>query len=503
MPDRRRASLRLIPLLAIIGLPAAASAQMRPTLIRDATILTGDGQTIAGDLLIQGDKIGALGPNIDAPFLAKKVRGKGKFITPGLIDVCSTLGVRAAGASDNPTARALDSFDRFDSDAIRDALAHGVTTICIPALSREGVGGVAAVVRLIPGGEPADITLDADFAMCATLGGLSNQGTFGRIGAAVALRRMLDEAKQYREAQDFYKEDLEEYEKKIKERAEKEAAGKPADGPKTDTPPPSKPEPPRPAQPSDRPRRRPPRPGTAFLPGAAPVESLAVDDSPAGAFAEGEPPAKPDEARKDEIQKPPAPPREAAKEALLRVLDGELPLRVTADRPEDILNALEIAEEFNVRLIIDGGTGAHLVADRLAEREIPVVLRAPAPPQRFIGGAWRYHDDRGVATLLQAGVTVYCASGAAADSPTRQLALRAAQLAGHAAKPDDALAWITSRAARLLELDERLGRLAPGMAADLVIWTAHPLSPEARVERVFINGQEVYRAGESDKDDDS
>lgn len=517
MPAKSIAAGRLLPIIAVLASAAHLSlGQLRPTLIRDATILTGEGQELEkASLLIQGDKIGSLGTAIEGGFLTKKINARGKFITPGLIDVWSTLGLRTANANAGATARAADAWDRFDNDAIKAALAQGVTTIYVPASSREGLGGHGAVFRLIPGGSAADVLLKGDAAMCATLGGSSNQGAIGRIVAASNLRRAFEDAKQYREAQDFYKEDLEEYEKKIKERAEKEGTEKKdgqagPEGPKDAQKDAPKPTPPaRPARPVNPRRPRSADVGETVESDSAAVESGSPEESDAP-LATNEQPPKPDdgkpgdEKKKDEIQKPVEPPRDAAKEALLKVLDGDLPLRVAADRPEDILNAIEIAEAFNLRLIVEGATGAHLVAERLAERETPVIQRASAPPQQFSGGVWRYYDPAGVATLFAAKVRVYCGSGPADGFPTRHLALNAARLVAQGMNPETALATITTEAAQLLGIDERTGKLAPGMAADLVIWSAHPLSPAARVERVFINGQEVYRATKADdKEDES
>ena len=75
-------------------------------------------------------------------------------------------------------------------------------------------------------------------------------------------------------------------------------------------------------------------------------------------------------------RKPKAPPPDRKSELLLRVIDGELPLRVEVHRPEDIFNVLEVSREFNLRLIIEGGSGAHLLAEKLAEADVTVIRRS-------------------------------------------------------------------------------------------------------------------------------
>src|SRR6202020_978328 len=65
-----------------------------PTLIRGATILTATDKEIAnGDVLMQDGKIKAVGRNLTAPAGAPVIDGKGKFVTPGIIDIHSHLGV--------------------------------------------------------------------------------------------------------------------------------------------------------------------------------------------------------------------------------------------------------------------------------------------------------------------------------------------------------------------------------------------------------------------------
>ncbi len=486
----------------------ALRAQSRALAIRDATILTGDGQELErATVVIQEGKISAVGKGAKPPMLSKKIRARGKYVTPGLIDVWSTVGLRDFGASDRPTGRAADAFDRFAEHPLRDALAGGVTTAYVPALGRDGFTGAGAVVRLIPGGKPDEVILKESAAFCATLGGDGSARPISRITSAFNLRKLLEETKAYREAQEFYQEDLEEYEKKLKERAEKQAAEKKdGDAKPEEKKAESKPTPPRP----DGPRRppggpprgpRPPRPG-ADPAEESPAASHADEDADSTSAsldapladeepkpAEGEKPAE----KKDELKKPLEPEKDREKEALLKLLDGDAPLRVYADRPDDILNALDIAREFNLRLIIDGGRGAHHVAEELAKSEVPVILSAGRPPLQFSPGAGRFQHDGAAGRLRAAGVNVYCGSGPSPQgAATRLLALHAAEVLRSA--DADVLKAITSDAAKLLGIADQTGRVAVGLSADLVVWSDHPLRPGARVERVFVAGEEVFTA---------
>ncbi len=76
----------------------------------------------------------------------------------------------------------------------------------------------------------------------------------------------------------------------------------------------------------------------------------------------------------EEKGKAPKPPRDLGNEALGKLLNREIPARVEADFVDDILAAIQVAEEFGLRLIVDSGLGAYKVRDLLAEKKIPVVL---------------------------------------------------------------------------------------------------------------------------------
>ncbi|MCH7870533.1 MAG: amidohydrolase family protein [Planctomycetes bacterium] len=456
---------RLLPLVVVLlSLPTLAHAQMRAVALKRGTILTGDGRTIReGTLLFQNGRISRIGKDFKTPFLTKGVSARGKFITPGLIDVWSTLALRTGGGSDDPQARAADGFDRYAADEIEAALAGGVTAVYLPARTRSGVGGLGAVVRLRPGGGLSDIIVSDESALCATLGVDPSRGPLARVKAVIQFRKRWQTAKDYREALEDYEESVEEYEKELKKRGE--SAEK-------ETP--------------EKEKQR------------ALSDDESVDGQPRRRRRGGGPPSsKADKAdgKKDEVKKPKAPPRDRKSELLLRVIDGELPLRVEVHRPEDILNLLAVSREFNLRLIIEGGSGAYLLAEKLAEADVPVILGSPSSSMRFDGGPRRYATLDAAARLSEAGVTVYQGSGPNAD--TRNLLLLAAQRVAQGLDRDAALRLITLDAAKLLGLDGEMGRLARGMSADFVVWSDHPFNPAARVEQVYIAGVEVYHAEES------
>jgi imidazolonepropionase-like amidohydrolase len=130
-----------------------------PTLIRDATILTGTGDEIAGGAILMEDgKIVAVGPDVGVPAGASVIDAKGKFVTPGIIDIHSHLGVYPAPAvsstSDGneatkpttPEVRAENSVWPQDAGFTR-ALAGGVTSMEILPGSANLIGGRSAILK--------------------------------------------------------------------------------------------------------------------------------------------------------------------------------------------------------------------------------------------------------------------------------------------------------------------------------------------------------------------
>jgi imidazolonepropionase-like amidohydrolase len=139
-----------------------APVASRPTLIRNATIMTAAGPTVAGgSVLLRDGKIAAVGANVAAPTDAIIVDGTGKFVTPGLIDTHSHLGVYAApgtnAASDgneatNPvTAHVWAEHSVWPQDPqFPRNLAGGVTTLQVLPGSANLIGGRSAVLKVVP-----------------------------------------------------------------------------------------------------------------------------------------------------------------------------------------------------------------------------------------------------------------------------------------------------------------------------------------------------------------
>lgn len=518
---RRRLLRRAVRRFAIVGAACAALGcappvwgQMRPLALRGGTIFTGDGAAIENaTLVVEGGAISSVGVDAKPPLLARKLTIRGKYVTPGLIDLWSGLAADAPAGSD-ATGSSAPTFNRYAEHEIQAALRGGVTSIFLPARGRDGVAGRGVLIRLQPGGTGDELLLASDSVMCAALGADPRQPALARVRSMQEFRKLWQDARDYREAWDDYKDEVEEYDKRIREYAAKGgepgATSKPAERPSERRATPDRDldrlrelrrRPPvdetvdadalSPDQASDEaltladpseppPRRRPQRRGDREGPPAAPQEG--AQPRPAGETG-GDP---------DRPKKPKEPDIDRRKEALLRVLDGELSLWIEVHRAGDVERVLEIAREFGLRITLVGASGAHHLAEKIKQVDVPVILTPGPDSMLFAGGPTREADASAAETLCRAGVALYF-GGARGDATRHLLSAASARLSGCDAQ-QDLLRRLTSGAADLLGVGQKVGRLVKGAHADLVVWSAHPLSPDAVVERVFIGGVEVYKA---------
>ena len=183
-------------------------------------------------------------------------------------------------------------------------------------------------------------------------------------------------------------------------------------------------------------------------------------------------------------------PRDLKLEALGRVLRREIPWRQHCHRADDIATALRIADEFGYRLVIDHGTEAHLLADVLAARGIPVVI-GPL----FTNRAKVELRNRSLANpgrLAEAGVTIAITTDHPVV-PIHFLIYQAALAVKEGLDRDTALQALTINPARVAGVDDRIGSLTPGKDADLAIWSGDPLEVMSRVEQAWVGGRRIYR----------
>jgi imidazolonepropionase-like amidohydrolase len=182
------------------------------------------------------------------------------------------------------------------------------------------------------------------------------------------------------------------------------------------------------------------------------------------------------------------------------VLAGRQVLVVTATRENDIRRALALADEFKVKLAVAGAMQAHLVADLLKARRVPLLVSVnfdPPRPASSFGGADEDKERRDIeeaeknpAALHRAGVAFALVSGHAPDF------LAGVRKAVDRGLPREvALRAVTLQAAEALGVSDRLGSLETGKIANVVAWSGEPLTENAKPKLVFVDG-ELYEPEE-------
>jgi imidazolonepropionase-like amidohydrolase len=176
-------------------------------------------------------------------------------------------------------------------------------------------------------------------------------------------------------------------------------------------------------------------------------------------------------------------------EALGLVLRREIPWRQHCHRADDIATALRIAEEFGYDLVIDHGTEAHLLADILAAKGIPVIIGPLLTSRSKV--ELRNRSIANPGKLARAGVTIAITT----DHPVVPINLlinQAALSVKEGLDRETALRALTINPARITGVDGRLGSIEAGKDGDLAIWSGDPLDVFSRVERAFTGGAEIY-----------
>lgn len=193
--------------------------------------------------------------------------------------------------------------------------------------------------------------------------------------------------------------------------------------------------------------------------------------------------------REKEKEGPSSGKRDLQHESFVEVLQGKIPLRVHAHRADDMMTAIRIAEEFGVQIVLEHCMEGHFIAQEIASRDIPVVY-GPMLLGR-VKQELREMDETTPALLSQAGIKMAIST----DHPElsiKHLSLSAAVAVREGLDKINALKAITINPADILGVSSRVGSLAPGKDADLVVWTGMPFELMTRVGTVLINGDPVY-----------
>ena len=176
-------------------------------------------------------------------------------------------------------------------------------------------------------------------------------------------------------------------------------------------------------------------------------------------------------------------------EALIKVLNKEIPFKAHAHRADDILTAIRIAKEFDVRITIEHCTDGVLVKDVLKKEKIPAII-GPILTDRSKPELVNQSSKTG-GILAKNGILVAIMTDHPVV-PINYLPLQAAIIAKDGMGEMEALKAITINAARVCGIEDRVGSLEQGKDADIIILDGHPFEIKTNVMLTMINGEVVY-----------
>ena len=174
-------------------------------------------------------------------------------------------------------------------------------------------------------------------------------------------------------------------------------------------------------------------------------------------------------------------------EAMIPVLEKKIPLKVHAHQANDILTAIRLAREFDLKLTLEHVTEGHLIADKLAEyREYPMAVG----PSLTHASKFELQNKSWTTPGILAAKG--CSVSIITDSPVipqEYLPLCAGLAVKAGMDPFEALKAITINAAKHIGVADRTGSIEEGKDADLVLWDGSPLYSESSVKLVMIDGE--------------
>jgi imidazolonepropionase-like amidohydrolase len=418
-----------------------------PVLIQGATVLTGTGERLDGaDVLIANGRIQAIGKGLAAPGDARIVDAKGKWVTPGLIDIHSHLGVYASpavkGLDDGNEATAPVTSNVWAEHSVwpqdpgfETALEGGITTMQILPGSANLIGGRSVVVKNVQG-----VTYQAMKFPGAVYGlkmacgenpkrvyGEKHQAPSTRMGNVAGYRQAFADAQDYQQQWDKYKRELAEYDKKKAERAD----------------------------------------------GAAKK-------------------SKDKDAAADKELTPPSPPKRDLKlETLAEVMKGNIRVHMHCYRSDEMATMLDVADEFGFKIVaFHHAVEAYKIADRLADKGVCAAMWAD-----WWGFKMEAYDgvqeNLAIVDFPERSCAIVHSDSADGIQRLNQEAAKAmahGQRAGLPVAPERAIRWLTANPAKSLGLQDQIGTLEPSKGADVVIWNGNPFSVYALAEQVFIDG---------------
>ena len=181
------------------------------------------------------------------------------------------------------------------------------------------------------------------------------------------------------------------------------------------------------------------------------------------------------------------PKRDLKLEALLPYLHGKKPVVLAAEQPQDLLTALDLANEFHLKVILNHVAHSASLVEKIAATGLPVIV---GPIYEQPKEDERYDAVFSLpAQLAKHGVKIAFASYEAHNS--RNLPYAAGYAVGFGLPPEEALKALTINPAQMWGMDKDLGSLEVGKMGNVVVANGDPLDVKTDVKHVFIQGQEI------------
>jgi imidazolonepropionase-like amidohydrolase len=186
-------------------------------------------------------------------------------------------------------------------------------------------------------------------------------------------------------------------------------------------------------------------------------------------------------------------PPAAAIPVLQQMLAGEIPLRIQARMQHDIFTALRVADEFDLKFVLEEATEAYRCLPQLKAAGVSVIygpiFMTPTGWRRFSGEANEPCLNT-AARLAEAGIKFALTAQELRDE--EGLVRQGMYAVRNGLSAEEALRAITLTPAELLGLSGEIGVVAPGAVADIVAWSAEPFDATSRPLLVMIGGRVVY-----------
>lgn len=176
-------------------------------------------------------------------------------------------------------------------------------------------------------------------------------------------------------------------------------------------------------------------------------------------------------------------------ESLAPIINKKVPLKITANRIQDILKVIEIKKEFDINIILNYACESYMAVEDLLNNNIPVILGSCLDDNSSIELKNRKLDTAKV--LSENGILTSISTNHP-DITIDLLLLSTCLFVKHGMSYENALKSITINAAKMFGLSNRIGSIKVGKDADLVVFNGDPLKSMTKVLMTIINGNIVY-----------